>query len=137
MSDIRWKQRFDNFERAFGRLRDGLGDGVDDLSDLEKEGIVQRFEYTFELAWKTLKDFLQYSGIQLDPVSPRSVLKQGFAADILKDGALWINMLDQRNAMSHTYDEQQFEAVMAAISEQFFAPLCELYAYLKEKSVEE
>jgi len=65
--DVRWKQRFQNFDRAFVLLRDGLEPGPAALSPLEKEGIVQRFEYSFELAWKTLKDFLEESGLVISP----------------------------------------------------------------------
>ena len=64
--NIRWKQRFENFERAFMLLKEAFEKGIAEMSDLEKEGVVQRFEYTFELAWKTLKDYLIHSGILFD-----------------------------------------------------------------------
>lgn len=67
---------------------------VDEMSDLEKEGVVQRFEYTFELAWKTLKDYLVYSGVVLDQITPRKVIKEAFAAKIIDDGQIWIDMLE-------------------------------------------
>ena len=78
--DIRWKQRFQNFDRAFVLLRDALEEGPGALNQLEKEGVVQRFEYSFELAWKTVKDYLEESGIVFPTVTPRQVLKDGFAA---------------------------------------------------------
>ena len=62
--DIRWQQRFDNFDRALGLLREALANGPAALNQLEKEGVVQRFEYTLELAWKTIKDYLEESGCQ-------------------------------------------------------------------------
>lgn len=63
--DIRWQQRFDNFDRALGLLREALANGPAALNQLEKEGVVQRFEYTLELAWKTIKDYLEGSGVVL------------------------------------------------------------------------
>lgn len=78
--DIRWKQRFNNFQRAFLLLREAMEIEPDALSQLEKEGIIQRFEYTFELAWKTLKDKMEFDGIVLDKISPRAVVREAFAA---------------------------------------------------------
>ncbi len=63
--DIRWQQRFDNFDRALGLLREALANGPAALNQLEKEGVVQRFEYTLELAWKTIKDYLEESRVVL------------------------------------------------------------------------
>jgi hypothetical protein len=79
-NNIRWKQRFENFERAFRLLQEAFEKAPAQMSDLEKEGVVQRFEYTFELAWKTLKDYLVYSGVVFDQITPRNVIKQAFAA---------------------------------------------------------
>jgi nucleotidyltransferase substrate binding protein (TIGR01987 family) len=100
--DIRWKQRFQNFDRAFGLLRVTLKDGPDSLNQLEKEGVIQRFEFSFELAWKTLKDYMEHGGFVFATITPRQVIKDAFAAKILKDGQVWIDMLDHRNLLSHT-----------------------------------
>jgi nucleotidyltransferase substrate binding protein (TIGR01987 family) len=104
------------------------------LSDLEKEGVIQRFEYTFELAWKTLKDYLVYSGVAFDQITPRSVIKQAFTARIIADGQTWIDMLEQRNAMSHTYDNETFETVFRNIAERYMAALEQVYTWLKQKT---
>ena len=80
--NIRWKQRFDNFESAFNLLKEAFEKDITEMSDLEKEGVVRRFEYNFELAWKTLKDYLVYSGIVFDQITPRRVIKEAFAAKI-------------------------------------------------------
>ena len=69
-SDIRWKQRFDNFDRAFVLLREALEPGLAALSQLEKEGTIQRFEIAFELAWKTMKDYLEENGLVVSPATP-------------------------------------------------------------------
>ena len=78
--DIRWKQRFQNFDRAYVLLRDALENGPSALNPLEKEGVVQRFEYCFELAWKTIKDYLEYGGVVFTSITPRQVLKDAHAS---------------------------------------------------------
>ncbi len=127
--DVRWKQRFNNFDRAFALLEDALKD-VEGLSLLEKEGAIQRFEYTLDLAWKTLKDYLEYSGLVITPPTPRQVLKDAFAVKILPDGQVWIDMLDHRNALSHQYDGHMFEEAAAAVKNRYLPALKELREYL-------
>lgn len=136
VSDVRWKQRFQNFDRAYGLLEDALSRGPEVLSPLEKEGVVQRFEYTLELAWKTLKDYLEEGGLLISPVTPRQVLKDAFAARILSDGHVWIDMLDHRNLLSHTYDLKVFTAAVDAIAERYLPALGALHAYFAARSDE-
>lgn len=133
--DVRWKQRFENFKRAFLLLRDGLEPGAARLSPLEREGIIQRFEYTFELAWKTLKDFLESEGIVISPATPRQVLKEAFRARVLADGQVWIDMLDHRNLLSHTYDARRFEDATVAIERRYLPALDALHLWLLEREV--
>lgn len=130
MSDVRWQQRFESFERGLGRLNEPIRAGVGSLSQLEKEGLVQRFEFTFELAWKTLKDYLLFEGVVLDRATPRHVIKQAFASGVIADGQLWIDMLESRNAMSHQYDERAFEAAVELITARFVRPLETLHQTL-------
>jgi len=134
--NIRWKQRFDNFESAFNLLKKAFEKDITEMSDLEKEGVVQRFEYNFELAWKTLKDYLVYSGIVFDQITPRRVIKEAFAAKIIEDGQTWIDMLEQRNLMSHTYDRETFDAVIGNITQRYFAALEQVFTWLKQKTLE-
>jgi nucleotidyltransferase substrate binding protein (TIGR01987 family) len=133
--DIRWKQRFQNFDRAFVLLREALADNRT-LSMLEKEGVIQRFEYTYELAWKTLKDYLEASGVVILPVTPRQVIKEAFATRIITDGQVWINMLDTRNLLSHSYDFSVFELAVKAIAEHYLPAMEKLHEFFIEKSVE-
>jgi nucleotidyltransferase substrate binding protein (TIGR01987 family) len=135
-SDVRWKQRFENFERAFGLLQEAFAQAPEAMSDLEKEGAIQRFEYTFELAWKTLKDYLVYSGVVFDQVTPRSVIKQAFAAKIIQDGQTWIDMLDQRNLMSHTYDDESFRIAFDSISRSYLTAMEQVFTWLKQRARE-
>ena len=128
--DIRWKQRFQNFEKAFGQLKNAVTQ-VESLSDLEKEGMIQRFEYTFELAWKTLKDYLEEKNV--DAKFPREVIKQSFKYEIINDGDIWLEMLEQRNLMVHTYEEKIFKTTVNKISKTYFAAISQVYQYLKDK----
>lgn len=133
--DTRWKQRFQNFDSAFTLLRQALEHGPSALSPLEKEGVIQRFEYSFELAWKTLKDFLEEGGLVISPVTPRQVLKDAFAAKVLADGQVWIAMLDHRNLLSHSCDFSVFEKAVDAIADSYLPAMAELHQYLIAQSV--
>jgi nucleotidyltransferase substrate binding protein (TIGR01987 family) len=133
-ADVRWKQRFQNFDRAYALLRDALSNGPEALSILEKEGVVQRFEYSFELAWKTLRDFLEEGGLVISTITPRQVIKDAFAAKVLTDGQVWIDMLDHRNRLSHTYAASVFEEAVKAIATRYLPAMDTLHRYFKEKS---
>jgi nucleotidyltransferase substrate binding protein (TIGR01987 family) len=134
--DIRWKQRFQNFDHAFVLLREALESGPGVLSMLEKEGVIQRFEYTFELAWKTIKDYLEEGGLVISPVTPRQVIKEAVAAKVLPDGEVWINMLDNRNLLSHTYDGSVFEQAVTAIAGHYLPAMKKLHAFFLGKIAE-
>jgi nucleotidyltransferase substrate binding protein (TIGR01987 family) len=131
--DIRWKQRFQNFQRAFILLREGLELEPESLSQLEKEGLVQRFEYTFELAWKLLKDKMEFDGLVLDRISPKAVVRQAYAAKYINDVELWLQMIGDRNLMSHTYDFATFEKVITSVRDSYLPMLEEWYLSLMEE----
>ncbi len=133
--DIRWKQRFQNFDRAFVLLREAMDKGPSALNQLEKEGVIQRFEYCFELAWKCMKDYLERSGFVFAIATPRQVLKDAFAAKLLVDGQVWIDMLDHRNLLSHTYDLTGFEKAVEAIHTRYLAAIEQLHDYLQQESL--
>ncbi|KZZ12361.1 nucleotidyltransferase, partial [Oleiphilus sp. HI0078] len=101
VSDIRWQQRFKNFQRAFLLLREAVESDIASFSQLEKEGVIQRFEYTFELAWKVLKDKMEFDGIILDQISPKSVVRQAYQSKYINDAETWLRMIGDRNLMSH------------------------------------
>ncbi len=132
--DIRWKQRFENFDRSYVLLRSALENGPEALNALEKEGVIQRFEYCFELAWKTVKDYLDASGLVFATVTPRQVLKDAFAAKILKEGPVWMDMLDHRNLLAHTYDSTQFNIALDAIHRRYLNALAELHEFLHQEA---
>lgn len=129
--DVRWRQRLQNYSRALLLLRSALEHGPDALNDLEKEGTVQRFEYTVELAWKSLKDYLEHSGAQLVSVTPKSVIKAAFTARLVSDGQLWIDMLDHRNLLSHKYDPTLLREGLTEIQHRYLPALEALHQYLQ------
>ena len=100
------------------------------LSQLEKEGIIQRFEYTFELAWKVLKDKMENDGIILDQISPKAVIRQAFAAKYINNPDTWLKMIGDRYLMSHTYDFIKFEAVIQSIAADYLPMLEEWHLQL-------
>jgi nucleotidyltransferase substrate binding protein (TIGR01987 family) len=127
---IRWVQRLNNFQKAFNLLHQTV-EKFSQLSDLEKEGMVQRFEYTFELAWKTLKDYQESKGY-LEKY-PRDVIKRAFETEAIDDGEIWLDMLENRNLMSHTYDEQVFEKVTSKIVKEYHAQLRKLIVFFDQQ----
>ena len=133
--DLRWKQRFQNFDRAFVLLRQAMEKGPNALNQLEKEGVIQRFEYCFELAWKTVKDYLEESGLVFATITPRQVLKDAFAAKVVADGQVWIDMLDHRNHLSHTYNLASFERAVEAIHTRYLSAIDQLHEFLQQESL--
>jgi nucleotidyltransferase substrate binding protein (TIGR01987 family) len=100
-------------------LSEALKNGHQVLSELEQEGVVQRFKYTYELGWKTLKDYLQHSGVTINPVTPRQVFKAAFKANLIDTESIWIDMLNHRNLLAHDYDENQFADALQAIFQDY------------------
>lgn len=129
----RWKYRFDNYKRAFTLLREAMEQET--LSQLEQEGVIQRFEYTMELAWKTMKDYLESQNVIFDQITPRAVIRRAFEAGLIKDGETWQNALDARNKMSHTYNFETFGKVITEIRQHYLAVLDEFYFFLLQESL--
>ncbi|WP_341884753.1 nucleotidyltransferase substrate binding protein [Synechococcus sp. UW140] len=130
-TEIRWQQRLASFERALSLLREAMLNGPAALNQLEKEGVIQRFEYCFELGWKTSKDYMEANGFVFAVVMPRQVLKEAYAAKIIADGEAWIAMLDHRNLLSHTYSPVVFEQAVAAIQERYLPALEQLKGFMQ------
>lgn len=128
---IRWKQRFQNFEKAYLLLNE-VNNEFDNLNSLEKEGVVQRFEIVIELAWKTIKDYLENKGYG-DVKNGKQAVRQAFQDGMIKDAEVWMNALEKRNLTSHTYNEDVLEELLTFISEEFYTALNDLYFYLKKK----
>ncbi len=130
----RWKYRFDNFKRAYILLQEAADLSYENkLDQLGKEGMIQRFEYTAELAWKTIKDYLESQNIVFKMLTPRAVVKEAIAAKFIARGEEWMSLIDARNKMSHTYDFKKFEAVIEQIKENYLACFDELHEKLLVK----
>ena len=110
--DIRWQQRFSNYRKALDQLKKFITKKK--LSDLEKQGLVKAFEYTFELAWNTLKDFLDYRG-QSDIYGSRDAIRKAFQLSLIDDDDGWMDMLQSRNKTSHSYNEEIADEICRAI----------------------
>ncbi len=124
--DVRWKQRFTNYRKVLKQMKKFIDKG--DLSELEEQGLIKSFEYTFELAWKTLKNFLEYSG-QNDIYGSRDVIRKAFQLNLIEDGQGWMEMLKSRNKTSHTYNEETAREICTAVTSQYF----ELFRRLEKK----
>lgn len=133
--DSRWQQRFQNYSRAFALLREAMEKDPASLSQLEKEGIIQRFEYTFELAWKVLKDKMEADGLQLDQISPKAVIRSAYEAKYIDDGEGWLRMIGDRNLMSHTYNFQTFEKIILSIRQEYLSLFEQWYDCLLEEQL--
>jgi nucleotidyltransferase substrate binding protein (TIGR01987 family) len=125
---IRWKQRFQNLKRAYLFLSRDVN--RENLSELEMAGIISAFQFTFELSWKTLKDYLESKG--LDAKTPRDVIKESFSIEILADGKIWLKMLDARNLFAHVYDEGQAKSHLEAIRKNYLSALKQVFDKLSE-----
>ena len=127
--DVRWKQRFGNFKKALGRFEEAVKANSQDR--LAQEGLIQRFEYTFELAWKCLQDLLQERGLE-EIRGPKPVLQQAFQDGLVQDGVLWMEMLRARNETSHLYDEKTFLEIYNQSQNTFLKPLQDLEKKLRD-----
>ncbi len=121
--DIRWKQRFENFQKALSLLEGVLL--LENPDIYQKAGMVQFFEMSFELSWKLLKDFLEEEGFS-DVKSPRAAIKKAFEVGIIEDGHLWLNLLEKRNLTLLTYDETVAHEIEQLIREIYFPAVTKL-----------
>jgi len=127
--EIRWKQRFINFEKAFMLLERTLE--IKTPSEAEKGGIIQFYEVSFELSWKLIKDYLESLGFEVN--SPRTAIKRAFQADIINNGESWIKALEDRNLTSHTYNEETANLIVNNIKKKYYFLLNDLYLFLKKQ----
>lgn len=125
--DIRWKQRFSNYSKAIGQLTEFME--LKELNKFEVQGLIQCFEYTFELAWKVMKDYLELEGFEVK--TPRSAIQTGFQIDLIEEGHIWIDALNKRNLMAHTYDEATAHEAETLIKESYYPQLLKLYQKLE------
>jgi nucleotidyltransferase substrate binding protein (TIGR01987 family) len=128
--DIRWKQRFQNFENAFLRFQEAVENHKNTTDDLIKSGIIQRFEFTHELSWKVMKDFLIYEGIQ-NIIGSRSAVREALNKDLITDGEVWMEMIETRNTTVHGYDEDILKVEFLKIIAEYYPCLGNFYNKMK------
>ena len=126
--DIRWEQRFANYRKALTRLQKFIDKG--ELSELEEQGLIKAFEYTYELAWNTIKDFLEYKG-QTDIYGSRDAIRKAFELGLIDDGESWMDMLKSRNKTSHTYNEETAKEICQSVVEVYYSLFKQLKAKLE------
>jgi len=120
MEDIRWIQRFKSFSKALGKLTDAIHLSEQrELSELEKQGMIQAFEFTHELSWKTLKDFLEEKGNK-GLYGSKDVIRLSFQLGLIENGEIWMNMIKSRNQISHTYDEEVSNKIIELIINDYY-----------------
>lgn len=117
---IRWIQRFDNYKKAFEQLSDAIELMIErELTKLEKQGVIQAFEYTHELAWKVMKNFLEYKGVT-ELFGSKDVTREAFKLGLIENGEIWMQMIQSRNISSHTYDESTADAILELVKNLYF-----------------
>ena len=128
--DIRWKQRYSNYKKALGQMESFPE--VGNLNKFEVQGYIKAFEYTYELAWKTLQDLLKERGYS-DIAGPRPVIEQSFQDGFISDGETWMQMVKSRNLTSHSYDEETAKSIVNDIENQFLVLFRQLDARLDQE----
>lgn len=119
----RFEERKEDLKKTANKLNEALRG---DASDLEIDGILHRFEFTFELAWKTMKDCLEEQGIVGKIGSPREIIKEAFSAGLIDNGEVWIDMMLSRNELSHLYDEETSREIYDNIKEIYILEINKL-----------
>ena len=118
--DIRWQQRFSNYKKALLQLKDAVDLSQQRaLSNLEKQGVIQAFEFTHELAWNVFKDYLEDQGNQ-NVKGSKDATREAFKVALIADGEQWMAMIQSRNISSHTYDERTADQLVSVIIKQYF-----------------
>jgi len=124
-NDIRWIQRFNHYSHALGQLRKFIEKGA--LNEFEKQGLIQAFEYTYELAWNTLKDYFEDQG-ETNINGSRDAFRLAFKRGLIENGETWMEMITSRTLTSHSYNEAVAEKIAADIVNLYFAEFVALHA---------
>lgn len=121
--DIRWVQRFSNYKKALSQLKKFIDKA--ELNELEEQGLIQSFEYTYELAWNVIKDYYNHQGV-INIQGSRDAFRIAFNRELISDGEVWMNMIESRIKSSHTYNEAVAAEIAEAIFENYFDAFIEL-----------
>lgn len=124
------KQKNKDFENALQRLEEGLE--VPDKDSLAIDGIIQRYEFTFEIAWKLMKAFMEEEGLMGVCLSPKTTVRQAFKRELIRDGQGWIDMILDRNRTSHIYNENMSRGIYENIQSKHIELFRQLKAFMEE-----
>ena len=117
-SEVRWMQRFSNYKKALSQFEKFIAKGQ--LNELEEQGLIQAFEYTHELAWNVLRDYLREQGNSAIHGS-RDATREAFKLDLIQDGDGWMGMIKDRNRTSHTYNQATADLIAENIVKRYFS----------------
>jgi nucleotidyltransferase substrate binding protein (TIGR01987 family) len=131
--DVRWTQRFNHFTKALGQLEKFIQKGK--LNELEEQGLIQAFEYTYELAWNTLKDYLEAQG-ETEIHGSRDAFRLAFQRGLIEDGETWMEMVRSRTLTTHTYNEEIARQIANSIFQQYFPQFVKIHAKLQTLQAE-
>ena len=127
----RYEERFKDFDKALKKLKEAF---LEEPTEIIIDGTLQRYEFTFELAWKTIKDYLEYNGIVDNVSSPRNVIQQAFQSKIIKNADIWIQMMLDRNILSHLYDEMKSREIYDNIKKKYLKQFDDFKEFLLKNS---
>lgn len=134
--DIRWIQRFNHYDKAFSQLKEAVELAQQrQLSKLEEQGLIQAFEFTHELAWNTLKDFLESRGVR-GLYGSKDTTREAFKSGLIENGEVWMDMINSRNLTSHTYDEATAARIVSAIRYAYFTEFAAFQTRLEKMKAE-
>jgi len=147
--DIHWELRFSNYSKAMDKLQESveyiqrspLNENTDEveklavLDEMVKEGLIQRFEYTHELAWKVMKDFAEYQGTT-NISGSRDAIREALQMNLIQSGEVWMDMMLSRNKSSHTYNEATANEIYSKILSEYFPELIKFRITMEEKQLE-
>ena len=132
-TDIRWQQRLANFTKALTELSEAIALAEQrKLTKLEQQGLIQAFEYNYELAWNCIKDFYQFQG-ETDIQGSRDAIRLAFSRGLISDGELWMNMIKRRALTSHTYNQDTANAVADDVLKRYYPAFVALHQVLNEQ----
>jgi len=134
--DIRWLQRFNHFKKAYSQLEEALELMTQrDLNNLEKQGAIQAFEFTYELAWNVLRDYLIWQGAETISGS-RDAIREAFKRELISDGHAWLAMLQDRNRTVHTYNEETANQILNSLENNYAKLFSEFFNVFTKKETE-
>ena len=134
--DSRWNEKLNDFGKALIRLNEAIDESKNNpVSSTLKDGVIQRFEFCYEICWKLIKYYLENEGIQ-EAKSPKSTFREAFKIGIIEDGEKWIDMLNDRNLISHVHDEEVAFDIYNKIRSTYYNDMNNMYMLLKSKVVD-